>query len=79
MNEITVFGVVALTFMMAMYSLEGRDRRFTLAFAIRLFAVQRIRLPDRRLAFWCRGDHLVRGCLAEVSIATHQPSFKLKH
>jgi len=33
MNEITLFGVVALTFMMAMYSLEGRHRRFTLAFA----------------------------------------------
>ncbi len=33
MNEITVFGVLALTFMMAMYSLEGRHRRFTLAFA----------------------------------------------
>jgi hypothetical protein len=34
MNEITVFGVLALTFMMAMYSLEGRHRRFTLAFAL---------------------------------------------
>src|SRR5256885_8910903 len=33
MNEITVFGVLALTFMMAMYSLEGRHKRFTLAFA----------------------------------------------
>lgn len=33
MNAITVFGVLALTFMMAMYSLEGRHRRFTLAFA----------------------------------------------
>ena len=33
MNEITAFGVLALTFMMAMYSLEGRHRRFTLAFA----------------------------------------------
>ena len=29
----TVFGVLALSFMMAMYSLEGRHRRFTLAFA----------------------------------------------
>jgi hypothetical protein len=27
MSEITVFGVLALTFMMAMYSLEGRHRR----------------------------------------------------
>ncbi len=33
MNAITVFGVLALSFMMAMYSLEGRHRRFTLAFA----------------------------------------------
>ena len=33
MNEITLFGVLALTFMMAMYSLEGRHKRFTLAFA----------------------------------------------
>ena len=33
MNAITAFGVLALTFMMAMYSLEARHRRFTLAFA----------------------------------------------
>jgi hypothetical protein len=33
MNATTIFGVLALTFMMAMYSLEGRHRRFTLAFA----------------------------------------------
>jgi len=31
MNEITVFGVVALTFMMAMYALEGRHPGFTVA------------------------------------------------
>jgi hypothetical protein len=30
---ITVYGVVALTFMMAMNTLEGRGRRFVLAFA----------------------------------------------
>jgi hypothetical protein len=34
MNAIPVFGVLVLTFMMAMYSLEGRHRRFTLAFAL---------------------------------------------
>jgi hypothetical protein len=34
MNGITVFGVLALTFMMAMYSLEGRHRSYTLAFAL---------------------------------------------
>jgi hypothetical protein len=31
---LTVYGVVVLTFMMAMYALEGRDRRFILAFAV---------------------------------------------
>ncbi len=31
---LTVYGVVALTFMMAMYALEPRDRRFILAFAL---------------------------------------------
>jgi hypothetical protein len=30
---LTAFGVVALTFMMLMYALEHRHRRFTLAFA----------------------------------------------
>ena len=30
---ITAFGVIALTFMMAMYALEGRHPRFVLAFA----------------------------------------------
>ena len=30
---LTVYGVLALTFMMAMYALEGRHRRFVLAFA----------------------------------------------
>jgi hypothetical protein len=31
---ITVYGVAALTFMMTMYALEGRGRRFVLAFAL---------------------------------------------
>ena len=31
---LTVYGVVALTFMMTMYALEHRHRRFVLAFAI---------------------------------------------
>lgn len=34
MRAVTVYGVVVLTFMMAMYALEGRDRRFILAFAV---------------------------------------------
>jgi hypothetical protein len=31
---LTVYGVVALTFMMAMYALERRGRAFVLAFAL---------------------------------------------
>jgi hypothetical protein len=31
---LTVFGACAVTFMMVMYALEGRDRRFVLAFAV---------------------------------------------
>lgn len=31
---LTAFGVVALTFMMAMYALEQRQRHFVLAFAV---------------------------------------------
>ena len=34
MSAITVYGVVVLVFMMAMYALEGRDRRFVAAFAV---------------------------------------------
>jgi hypothetical protein len=30
---VTIYGVCALTFMMAMYALEGRGRAFILAFA----------------------------------------------
>jgi hypothetical protein len=33
LTMITAFGVLALTFMMIMYALERRDRRFILAFA----------------------------------------------
>jgi hypothetical protein len=31
---LTVYGVTVLTFMMLMYALEGRDRKFVLAFAL---------------------------------------------
>jgi hypothetical protein len=31
---LTIYGVAVLTFMMAMYALEGKDRRFILAFAV---------------------------------------------
>jgi len=34
LDWITAFGVVALTFMMVMYALERRSRRFILAFAL---------------------------------------------
>jgi hypothetical protein len=33
-GALTAYGVVALTFMMAMYALEGRHRRYVLAFAL---------------------------------------------
>ena len=31
---VTLFGIAALTFMMAMYALEGRGRKFIVAFAV---------------------------------------------
>ena len=31
---LTIYGVTVLTFMMVMYALEKRDRRFILAFAV---------------------------------------------
>ena len=31
---VTVYGIVAVSFMMAMYALEGRGRGFVLAFAV---------------------------------------------
>jgi hypothetical protein len=34
MDALTAFGVAALTFMMLMYALESRGRRFILAFAV---------------------------------------------
>lgn len=34
MDWVTAFGVVALTFMMVMYALEPRGRRFILAFSV---------------------------------------------
>lgn len=34
MNFVTIYGVIALTFMMAMYALERRGRRFVVLFAL---------------------------------------------
>ena len=34
MNPVTLYGVVALTFMMLMYALEKRGSRFVVAFAL---------------------------------------------
>jgi hypothetical protein len=31
---VTIYGVIAVTFMMIMYALEGRHRRFVFAFAV---------------------------------------------
>jgi hypothetical protein len=33
-NAVTTYGVIALTFMMAMYALERRGRRFVVLFAL---------------------------------------------
>ncbi len=32
-SALTIYGVLALTFMMTMYALEGRHRRYVIAFA----------------------------------------------
>ena len=34
MNAVTVYGVIALSFMMLMYALESRGRRFVILFAL---------------------------------------------
>ncbi|MGD0852122.1 MAG: hypothetical protein ABSA07_02030 [Acidimicrobiales bacterium] len=34
MNAVTVYGVIALSFMMLMYALESRGRRFVVLFAL---------------------------------------------
>jgi hypothetical protein len=34
MSAVTIYGVVAVTFMMVMYALEARGRRFIAAFAV---------------------------------------------
>jgi hypothetical protein len=34
MSAVTIYGICALTFMMGMYALERRGRRFVLAFAV---------------------------------------------
>lgn len=33
-TAVTIYGVIVLTFMMTMYALEGRHRRFVFAFAV---------------------------------------------
>ena len=34
MNTVTIYGVLALSFMMLMYALESRGRRFVILFAL---------------------------------------------
>lgn len=34
MNAVTIYGVIALSFMMLMYALESRGRRFVVLFAL---------------------------------------------
>jgi hypothetical protein len=57
---VTAFGVIAVTFMMATYAAERRHRSFVLAFAGRMSAFERLRLPRGRVAVWGRGDDLGR-------------------
>jgi hypothetical protein len=47
---VTVYGVVVLTFMMAMYALERRDRRFVAAFCAGMRGVEQLWNPQWSLA-----------------------------
>jgi len=47
---ITIYGVVAVTFMMTMYALERRHPAFILAFAGGLPGLRGLRVPVRRMA-----------------------------
>ncbi|SRR6266849_663874 len=78
MNEITVFGVLALTFMMAMYSLEGRHRRFTLAFA---FGCLLSSAYGFLIGAWPFGVVEITWCAfaAQVSIAARSANGRLKY
>jgi hypothetical protein len=78
MNATTIFGVVALTFMMAMYSLERRHRAFTLAFACGCLFSSAYGFLIGAWPFRSRGDRLVWCCFAEVSTATRSADCRLK-
>jgi hypothetical protein len=56
--DVTAFGVASLTFMMLMYALESRGRRFILAIAGWRRALERLRLRFGRLAVRCRRGRL---------------------
>ena len=52
---VTIYGVCAVSFMMAMYALEKRGRGFILAFAGRLPSLQRLWLPIGGVSYRGRG------------------------
>ena len=60
MDELTAFGLFAVTAMLVCYALEDRSDRFILALLVR---VPRIALwfSSGRVAFWRGGGHLVCG------------------
>ena len=47
---VTIYGVVAVSFMMVMYALESRSRHFIAAFALGCALVEQLRVPCRYLA-----------------------------
>ena len=69
MNAVTVYGVVALTFMMLMYAPERRHRNFILAFA-GLRAFERLRVSLRGVALRSGRGRLVLG--RRASFCDHQ-------
>ena len=60
---VTLYGVVALSFMMVMYALESRSRHFIAAFAPGCALSSSYGVPGRHLALRCR-----QGCLDLVAI-----------
>ena len=50
---LTVYGLTVLTFMMLVYTLERRDAKFVLAFALAVRPFEQLRVCQRRLAVRC--------------------------
>jgi len=69
---LTVFGACVVTFMMLMYALENRGRRFVLASAVGR-AVEQLRVPGRHVAVRDRRGDLVAGRRQALSRPTWHP------